>query len=537
MVSRLVLGSGSVGRSVAGSADAADELFVVTEDEHAVETLRADGVAAEWADPTDPAVLRGLEFDPDTVVVGGDDPERNRAAARAAGDVFPDAYRLAFAGRGPSDAAVADLEALVDHVVDPRRVLGEFLLERVGDAGLRTRRLRRVLRTAEPPLAVVAHDNPDPDAIASAVALRGIAERAGTPAEACYYGDISHQENRALVNLMEFDLTNLDPGEDLSRFGSVALVDHSRPGVNDQLPTDTAIDVVIDHHPPRAPVEARFVDLRSDVGATSTLLTGYLRALCIDPSPAVATGLLFGIQVDTDDFSRGVSVEDFEAAATLLPHADVASLERIESPSIGGETLDVVARAIADRDLRDDVLMSYVGEVGDRDALAQAADRLLDMAGIATTLVYGRIGDTVYASARARGTDVDLGKALRDAFGQIGSAGGHADLAGAQIPVGALVGPDEADPDGIVRDVVTNRFFETLGVGPDYAAAAVYAAEEYLGKLEEGTAAAGAGPASTGPDAGGEDGASEVSETGGRDAGERDAGERDAGERDAGERE
>jgi nanoRNase/pAp phosphatase (c-di-AMP/oligoRNAs hydrolase) len=327
---------------------------------------------------------------------------------------------------------------------------------------------------------VVAHDNPDPDAIASAVALQHVAERAGTPAEACYFGDISHQENRALVNLLEFELTDLDADADLSRFGAVALVDHSRPGVNDQLPEDTEIDIVIDHHPPRAPVEARFVDLRSDVGSTSTLLTDYLRRLGIEPSPALATALLFGIHVDTREFSREVALEDFEAAAYLVGYADTALLERIESPSASVETFEIIGRAIVEREVRGDVLTTYVGEVTDRDALAQAADRLLGLEGIATTLVFGCLDDTIYVSARARGTGVDLGEALRDAFGQIGSAGGHADMAGAQIPVGGLVG-EEDDRDEVIRGVLTDRFFETLGVDENTAAAAVYAAGDYLG--------------------------------------------------------
>jgi nanoRNase/pAp phosphatase (c-di-AMP/oligoRNAs hydrolase) len=475
---RLVLGCGSVARRLA-VADG-EPTRVVTTDEHRVETLRSDGVTATRGDPTDPEVLAAVPERPDTVVVGSHDPDRNLTVARLAREQFPDARLFAVAGRGATDADVAALREVADDVHDPRAAISTFLMDRVGDDGLRTRRLKRVLRNVPGPLAVVAHDNPDPDAIASAVALQHVAERAGTPAEACYFGDISHQENRALVNLLEFELTDLDADADLSRFGAVALVDHSRPGVNDQLPEDTEIDIVIDHHPPRAPVEARFVDLRSDVGSTSTLLTDYLRRLGIEPSPALATALLFGIHVDTREFSREVALEDFEAAAYLVGYADTALLERIESPSASVETFEIIGRAIVEREVRGDVLTTYVGEVTDRDALAQAADRLLGLEGIATTLVFGCLDDTIYVSARARGTGVDLGEALRDAFGQIGSAGGHADMAGAQIPVGGLVG-EEDDRDEVIRGVLTDRFFETLGVDENTAAAAVYAAGDYLG--------------------------------------------------------
>jgi len=483
MHTRLVLGCGSVGRRLA--VDDGATSHVVTTDEHRVETLRANAVAATLGDPTDPETLASLSIDPETVVVGSDDPARNRATATLARETYPRARLFAYVGRGADDEDMAALEAVADDVVDPREVLTDFLLERVGDAGLRTRRLKRVLRELDGPLAVIAHDNPDPDAIASAIALAHIAERAGTPAEACYFGDISHQENRALVNLLEFELTELDTATaDLSRFGSIALVDHSRPGVNDQLPADTSVDIVIDHHPPRAPVEARFVDLRSDVGATSTLATGYLQTLGIDPSPALATALLFGIQVDTRDFSREVSTEDFEAAAFLVERADPALLDRIESPNVSVETFEILARAIVERDVCENVVTSYVGEISNRDALAQAADRLLGLDGVKTTLVFGILDGVVYVSARARGAELDLGEALREAFGQIGSAGGHADMAGAQIPVGGLVGPEE-DTDEVIREVLTDRFFETLGVGGNTAATAVYADGEYLGTLDD----------------------------------------------------
>jgi nanoRNase/pAp phosphatase (c-di-AMP/oligoRNAs hydrolase) len=307
------------------------------------------------------------------------------------------------------------------------------------------------------------HDNPDPDAIASAVALSRIADAVGVETVVCYYGEISHQENRALVNLLELDLRRLGPDDDTSVFGGIALVDHSRPGVNDQLPEATPVDVVIDHHPPRAPVEAKFVDLRSDVGATSTLLTGYLRQFGVEIDRTVATALLYGVRIDTADFSREVAAADFEAAAALLPHADGGVLERVESPSVGPETFETVAAAVRNREVKNGVLCSCVGEVVERDALAQAADRLLDMDGVNTTVVYGYRDGVVYVSARARGSDLDLGATLRTAFDRIGSAGGHADMAGAQIPLG-VIGEVEGDErlELVVRDVVTDRFFDVV---------------------------------------------------------------------------
>ena len=476
MNTRLVLGCGSLGHALIEELRRTPgDLHVITGDEGRVDSLRGENVPADLGAYDDPGVVAEVKEEDvptvSSVVVAGDDPVRNQQAVETARELYPGATVVAYVGHDSTEEQREALGVLADRVIDPNDIVPEHILQAAGRGGLRLRQLHRIVRGLDGPLAVVMHDNPDPDAIASACALAQIAENAGCEAEPCYYGEISHQENLALVNLLEYDLTNLDPDEDLSRFAGFALVDHSRPGVNDQLPTDTAVDIVVDHHPPREPIEARFVDLRSDIGATSTLLTDYLRRLDVEPSRQVASGLLYGIRIDTKDFRREVSVDDYDAASFLLPYADTATLERVESPSISVDTLATVGRAITNRRVNGEVLTSCVGRLRSRDALAQAADRLLDLRDVTTTLVYGFRDGTIYMSARTRGTDLDVGETLREAFSQIGEAGGHADMAGAQIPLG-LLGTVEEDADedlsSVIADVVTDRFFETLRSRPNW---------------------------------------------------------------------
>ncbi|WP_135826683.1 DHH family phosphoesterase [Halorussus ruber] len=469
MVSRLVLGCGTVGQTlVEAIADGQGSLLVIDDAESRIDALREEGVSATIGDPTDAETVSAGVEGAEVVVVADRDPEANRRAAELADELFPEAYVVAYLGKGCDESQRDRITELADRVIDPTAaIVQQVLAVSLGENAIRTANLRRALRRVDGKLAVFMHDNPDPDAIASAVTLCRIAEEVGIEAEACYFGDISHQENRAFVNLLELDLRNFESADELDReeFAGFALVDHSRPGVNDQLPEDTEVDIVVDHHPPKEPVEAGFVDLRSDVGATSTLLAEHVQRLGIDISEEVATGLLYGIRVDTKDFSREVSTADFEAASYLLPHADTATLDRVESPSVSADTFETIARAIRNRRVEGTVLATCVGSLSDRDALAQAADQLLNMQDVTTTLVYGFMDGTVFVSARARGTDIDLGETMRAAFGQIGSAGGHADMAGAQIPLGLLgevEDEEEASLASIVSDVVTDRFFETV---------------------------------------------------------------------------
>jgi nanoRNase/pAp phosphatase (c-di-AMP/oligoRNAs hydrolase) len=469
MLSRLVLGCGGFGTAVIEAADASGEFRVLDPGATRVETLRNESVAADQADVTDPDAISEAS-DPDVVFVAGDDPEQNAGAAAAAREAFPGAHLIAYLGEDATRAVRERTAAVADRTLDPGVAVLDWLAGHVEDAQYeRARGLRAALSGVER-LGVVTHDNPDPDAIAAATALAAVVETLGVEAEVCYFGDISHQENRALVNLLELDLRNVEPGEDLG-YDGIALVDHSQPGENSQLPEDTPVDVVVDHHPTEA-VTATFVDCRPEVGATSTLLVDYLDWFGVDLSAALATALLYGIRVDTREFTRDAAPLDFEAAADLLPRADETVLEQVESPSVSGDTFDTIARAVRRRETRGSTLVSVVGEIADRHALAQAADRLLTIEGVTTTLVCGFTDGTAYVSARQRGGDIDLGRALRKAFGDIGSAGGHADMAGAQLPLGVFDAVEtDGDLAGILADAVADRFFGAVGEGEPAPAA------------------------------------------------------------------
>ena len=291
-----------------------------------------------------------------------------------------------------------------------------------------------------------------------------------------------------MVNLLELTLRQLTHEDSLEEYDAFALVDHSRPGVNDQLPEELAIDIVIDHHPPRGPVPGTFVDIHADVGATSTVLAEYLERFGVDIDPQTATALFYGIRVDTKDFTREVSAMDFTAAAILLPYVDTDRLRQIEAPTVGGETLDTVARAIKNRTRRGSVVAASAGRITDRDALPQAADQLLAIEGVDTVLVFGLLDGQVFVSARSRASAIDLGETLRDAYDQIGSAGGHADMAGAQLDVGILAGTDDERADSllsVVEAVITDRFFEAIQTRPGTSVGAYSRTSEWLFSPDE----------------------------------------------------
>ena len=465
MIRRLVLGDGALGRTLTDRATSQPgELYVVTADSGWVTTLRDEGVAAIEGDPADPTHYPSAA---DIVVVAADDTSETERITATARDAFDDATIIVTAGLETTPGERDRLAGLADYLIDaPAEVADRLLDATASSADGRIGRLLSTIRSLAGPLAVIAHDNPDPDAIASALGLVTIAESIGVPADAYYFGDITHQENRALVNLLDLSLYPVDTESfDPEEYGAIALVDHARPGVNNSLPAETPVEIVVDHHPPRVPLDEtdRYVDVRPEIGSTSTIITDYLRRLGLRPSRELASALLYGIQTDTKKFTREVSEADFEAAAALSSAADEDALARIESPSVTPSVVDTLATAIQRRDVRDSTLATCVGRIADRDALAQAADELLNMESITTVLVYGYTEEMIYVSGRTRGATIDLGEVLRDALDRIGSAGGHANMAGAQVPMGIISDVDEAESlTDVVHDLVAGRFFGAL---------------------------------------------------------------------------
>lgn len=330
--------------------------------------------------------------------------------------------------------------------------------------------LRALFEDAEE-LTIVCHNNPDPDCLASALALGRIAARSGIDERRILYsGSISHQQNRAFVNLLELDLRPFEPGSVVDRpEGSLlAFVDHAVPGSNNEVPAGTPVDVVIDHHPAEG-VEARFVDHRESAGATATILTEYVRELDVEVDTPLATALLFAIRRETLGFLRGVTSAEYDAAGYLHDFADRDLLRRLSTPSVSGVTVDAIADAIENRIVRGAVLVSHVGRTSERDALPQAADYLATLEGVETAIVFGIVDGGIHVSGRSTDARVHVGDVLRDAFADVGRAGGHREMGGGEIPLGIFADytTDDEELVAIVEQVVTARLVAELNLSDE----------------------------------------------------------------------
>ncbi|MFA9515929.1 DHH family phosphoesterase [Halopenitus sp. H-Gu1] len=463
-----ILGCGSVGHAVAESlTDRDKDVLILDCDESRVEALRDQDLNAKVQDISDPSVADAVA-DRDIVLILASDVDANKAAVEALRDAGGDHYVVVRASDPVSEDELRDLGA--DVVINPSTVIADSALRSLetGELEYMARQLGDILTETDGEMAILTHDTPDPDSIASATALQAIADSFDVDADILHPGDIGHQENRAFVNLLGIDLLSREEAQSLSEYETIAIVDHAKSG-DPEATIDADVDIYIDHLEAEAELDAPFVDIRTNVSSTSTILTKYLQEFDLSPSEAVATALLYGIRAETLDFKRDTTPADLTAAAYLHPFANHDTLEQVESPSMSPETLDVLAEAIQNRQVQGSHLFSSAGFIRDRDALSQAAQHLLNLEGITTTAVLGVADEHIHLAARSKDIRINIGSVLQEAFEDMGETTGHSTQGSVEIPLGIFTGIESNDENrdtllSLTEEAVRRKLFDAMGV-------------------------------------------------------------------------
>jgi nanoRNase/pAp phosphatase (c-di-AMP/oligoRNAs hydrolase) len=283
---------------------------------------------------------------------------------------------------------------------------------------------------------ILPHNDPDPDAIGAAVALRHLlAQTLKIEGRIAYQGIIGRAENKALVRYLGHPLRHLKDS-DFHRADAVALIDTQLGAGNNPLPLGRSPTIVIDHHPRREETAtAAFADVRSDVGATSTIASEYLNAAGIEPTPPLATALFYGIKTDTMGLGRGASPADAAAYFYLQPRIDVDALVEIERAQVPAEyfrSFDIALRAAK---VFDTAVIAYIGQMDYPDLVAEMADLLLRLEGIRWVVCMGAYQGELVLSVRTRDRRGGAGRLAQNMVEDRGTAGGHGTMAGGHLPL------------------------------------------------------------------------------------------------------
>ena len=294
----------------------------------------------------------------------------------------------------------------------------------------RVQQYQRYFSDAERVL-ILLHNDPDPDAMASGLALRNVLRRTKTTAIIGAIQGVTRPENQRMVNLLDIHIEAITQ-QSLREYDRIAMVDvqpHYFGGLIDR------VDLVIDHHPEQPGYTAVFKDIRADYGSTCTILTEHLRAVDVNISERTATAMLYAIKSDTLFFNRSTSRVDLEAFSYLYPLADAALIRKMEGAEITNERLDYVSKAHAAGILSDQVFCAFLGPMPREDFIPYVADFFLQLEDVKWTVIAGIVNDALVVSVRNLGYTKNAGEFVRRFFSDIGSAGGHRAMAKAVVPM------------------------------------------------------------------------------------------------------
>lgn len=273
--------------------------------------------------------------------------------------------------------------------------------------------------------------NADPDAIASAMAVKRLLWRKVAAVTIGNINVIKRPDNLAMVRLLKVEMTLLSELE-TEHFTRFVMVD-SQPHHNERF-APFSYCVIIDHHPDSG-VEVPFRDIRPGYGAVATILTEYLRAAKIKPSVKLATGLFHAIQTDTDNFKRQAQLEDIRAFQFLFRHANMYLANKINQSELRADFLRYFRIALENQRLYKGRMLVHIGTVPSPDVCVLIADFFMRVSSVAWSIVSGCYDRRLIIIFRNDGIGKNAGKVAQQSFGHIGSAGGHKSMARAEIPL------------------------------------------------------------------------------------------------------
>ena len=321
--------------------------------------------------------------------------------------------------------------------------------------------LRRLNEEENAKVLIVCHDNPDPDALASALAIKHLCESIGHEPTIVHGGMIEHQQNRAMVKLLEMDVRRIildwEIEDILTDSDLVICVDFSHPGANNILPPTCVPHIVIDHHTSDTRPAGDVILVRSEFAATSSLVASILMNSGIEINRNVATALAFGIRTDTLGFTRSFNAVDLRALSWLGAWIDWELMRSFESPPRSQEVLSIFKQALTDATLENGLMLAPVTQMTDRDALSQVADFLLPTEDVDVVITYGVRISKVILSARSTNDSIHIGRILSNTF-EKGRAGGHKSLAGGQIPFEEIGCENGNDAIKKMQSILKNAF-------------------------------------------------------------------------------
>ena len=286
---------------------------------------------------------------------------------------------------------------------------------------------------------VMGHKYPDLDVLGAVAGVCAIARKKGVSIQAVRAPSPypAEEQTRQLAALPEYQGIFVPPDEALHLAGPntiLVVVDTNRPEQTQvpELLDSGARIVVIDHHRRAASyIEKPALSFHDPYASSASELVAELVQYILDTGDLKrqeAEALLAGIVLDTKGFTMRTGSRTFETAAFLRKSgADTAQVNKFFQNDLR-DTVTKFHIIQGAHTYRGSIALALTDRLVGRAIAGQAADELLNIAGIEASFVLFPEAGQAYLSARSN-SDVNV-QVISEMLG----GGGNAATAGAQVP-------------------------------------------------------------------------------------------------------
>jgi nanoRNase/pAp phosphatase (c-di-AMP/oligoRNAs hydrolase) len=290
-----------------------------------------------------------------------------------------------------------------------------------------------ILKDAPDEVFIQPHNVPDPDAIASSLGMYYLLSRRGIKKLAIVYDQEIEKANS--LRMLEMFKVPMVPASQAATLGAedwAVLVDAQKGNANiTDLPTDEV--AAIDHHEYRGNHGYRFEDIRPDAGSCSAIVADYFFENRIEPPREIATALLYGIFMDTDNLTRGASDLDINMFYRLYSLSDIDLIVELKGNEISVRDLELYAEAFKTVEIYDELGFLRLASANDS-LLGAAGDIVVSVSGVNIVIAYAIRDKGIKISVRSTRDEVKANDMVRFLVEGCGVGGGHDNMAGGFIP-------------------------------------------------------------------------------------------------------
>lgn len=293
--------------------------------------------------------------------------------------------------------------------------------------------LIKLLKQKNDTIYIQPHNFPDGDAIASSFGLQCFLKHYGIDSIICYKGCLEKLTTQKLCDLLNIEMVNIEDLHTLKETDYIINIDSQKhnSNIDDFIGDEVAC---IDHHPTFINYKYKYKDIRL-VGACSSIIISYFINANIEIPKDVATALLYGIETDTANLTRGVKSLDIDMFSKVYKLADIDLISELMTTSINIDDLKAYGTAIENIYIENRIgVVNIPFECHDL-LVSKISDFMLSLDGVDFTVVYSIRKNGIKFSTRSKYPKrLNAGEITSKALRILGGdGGGHSFMAGGFI--------------------------------------------------------------------------------------------------------